>query len=160
MGDGREDDGRLVDVLLQNSRRHVAFDMNDEARAARTVISAVMFGAVAGSGLLPFDRKHCEAAITASGKGVDASLDGFERGFARAQGRAGCRDRAAGRGDGCERPTCPRGQADVQRDGLVTVSRVSSIIRTVATQNFTKNACAACSRARTASIRRTRTGTR
>ena len=89
MGDGREDDGRLVDVLLQNSRRHVAFDMNDEARAARTVISAVMFGAVAGSGLLPFDRKHCEAAITASGKGVDASLDGFERGYARAQGRAG-----------------------------------------------------------------------
>ena len=87
MGDGREDGARLMHVLLQNSRRHVAFDMNDEARAARTVISAVMFGAVAGSGLLPFDRKHCEAAITASGKGVDASLDGFERGFAHAQGR-------------------------------------------------------------------------
>jgi len=91
MGDGREDDARLMDVLLRNSRRHVAFDMNDEARAARTVISAVMFGAVAGSGLLPFDRSHCEAAITGSrigsSAGVDASLDGFERGFARAEGR-------------------------------------------------------------------------
>ena len=84
MGDGREDDQRLLDVLVANSRRHVGFDMNDEARAARTVISAVMFGAVAGSGLLPFDRSHCEAAITASGKGVDASLDGFERGHAQA----------------------------------------------------------------------------
>ncbi len=87
MGDGREDDGRLLDVLVANSRRHVGFDMNDEARAARTVISAVMFGAVAGSGLLPFGRSHCEAAITASGKGVDASLEGFERGHAHALAR-------------------------------------------------------------------------
>ena len=83
MGDGREDDERLRSVLLDHSRRHVGFDMNDEARAARTVISAVMFGAVAGSGLLPFDRSHCEAAIRASGKGVDASLNGFERGYRR-----------------------------------------------------------------------------
>ena len=87
MGDGREDDGRLLDVLVEHSRRHVGFDMNAEARDARTVISAVMFGAVAGSGLLPFDRSHCEAAITASGKGVDASLDGFERGFGHARAR-------------------------------------------------------------------------
>ena len=69
MGDGREDSARLFDVLLANSRRHVGFDMNDEARSAKTVISAVMFGAVAGSGLLPFDRTHCEAAIRASGRG-------------------------------------------------------------------------------------------
>ena len=84
MGDGREDSARLSDVLVANSRRHVGFDMNDEARGAKTVISAVMFGAVAGSGLLPFDRSHCEAAIRASGKGVDASLDGFARGLAHA----------------------------------------------------------------------------
>jgi indolepyruvate ferredoxin oxidoreductase beta subunit len=84
MGDGREDGARLFDVLVANSRRHVGFDMNDEARSAKTVISAVMFGAVAGSGLLPFDRAHCEAAIRASGRGVDASLDGFARGHALA----------------------------------------------------------------------------
>jgi indolepyruvate ferredoxin oxidoreductase beta subunit len=83
MGDGREDDARLVETLIEHSRRHVAFDMNEEARRARTVISAVMFGAIAGSGLLPFDRASCEAAIRASGKGVDASLAGFERGFDR-----------------------------------------------------------------------------
>ena len=88
MGDGREDSAVLLDVLVEHSRRHVGFDMNGEARDARTVISAVMFGAVAGSGLLPFDRSHCEAAIRAAGKGVEASLDGFARGFARASGTA------------------------------------------------------------------------
>ncbi len=86
MGDGREDSSVLRDVLVEHGLRHVGFDMNDEARSARTVISAVMFGAVAGSGLLPFDRSHCEAAIRAAGKGVDASLDGFARGHARASG--------------------------------------------------------------------------
>ncbi len=88
MGDGREDSAVLQGVLVEHSRRHVGFDMNDEARDARTVISAVMFGAVAGSGLLPFDRSHCEEAIRAAGKGVDASLDGFARGHARASGEA------------------------------------------------------------------------
>lgn len=85
MGDGREDDGKLLDVLVGHSRRHVGFDMNAEARQARTVISAVMFGAIAGSGVLPFGRASAEAAIRASGKGVEASLAGFERGFARAR---------------------------------------------------------------------------
>jgi indolepyruvate ferredoxin oxidoreductase beta subunit len=87
MGDGRADSERFARLLIEHSRRHVGFDMNAEASAARTVISAVMFGAAAGSGLLPFDRSHCEAAISASGKGVDASLAGFARGFSRAEAR-------------------------------------------------------------------------
>ncbi len=86
MGDGRLDADRLRDVLVAHSRRHVGFDMNAEAKAAGTVISAVMFGAVAGSGVLPFDRSHAEAAIVESGKGVEASLAGFARGFAHAAG--------------------------------------------------------------------------
>ena len=87
MGDGRADSQRLAALLVAHSRRHVGFDMNAEASAARTVISAVMFGAVAGSGLLPFDRSHCEAAITAAGKGIEASLAGFERGHTHAEAR-------------------------------------------------------------------------
>ena len=86
MGDGRLDIDRLRDVLVANCARHVLFEMNAEAKAAGTVISAVMFGAVAGSGVLPFGREHAEAAIRASGKGVDASLAGFARGHARASG--------------------------------------------------------------------------
>lgn len=87
MGDGRADSERLAALLVAHSRRHVGFDMNAEASAARTVISAVMFGAVAGSGLLPFDGAHCEAAIVAGGKGIEASLAGFARGFAHAEAR-------------------------------------------------------------------------
>ena len=87
MGDGRADSERLAALLTAHSKAHVGFDMNAEASAARTVISAVMFGAVSGSGLLPFAREHCEAAITAAGKGIEASLAGFARGFAHAEPR-------------------------------------------------------------------------
>ncbi len=84
MGDGRADSERFAALLDAHSRRHVGFDMNAEASAAGTVISAVMFGAVAGSGLLPFDRAHCEAAIAVGGKGIEASIAGFARGYAHA----------------------------------------------------------------------------
>ena len=36
-----------------------------------------MFGALCGSGVLPWPVEVCEAAIEASGKGVKASLAGF-----------------------------------------------------------------------------------
>lgn len=88
MGDGRVDDDVLRSVLDAHAARHVAFDMQAEAHAARTAVSAVLFGAIAGSGLLPFDRSHAEAAIEASGKGVAASLAGFARGFDRVRGAA------------------------------------------------------------------------
>jgi indolepyruvate ferredoxin oxidoreductase beta subunit len=41
------------------------------------VLSAVLFGAIAGSGILPFTREACEHTIRRSGKGVEASLRGF-----------------------------------------------------------------------------------
>ena len=83
MGDGRLDDAALRDALVEHSRRYVGFDMNADARDAGTVISAVMFGAVMASGVLPFDRVHAEAAIAGSGKGVAPSLAGFAQGFDR-----------------------------------------------------------------------------
>lgn len=88
MGDGRLDESALRDALIEHSRRYVGFDMNADARDAGTVISAVMFGAVMASGLLPFDRLHAEAAVAAAGKGVEASLAGFARGFDRVRGGA------------------------------------------------------------------------
>ena len=83
LGDGRYDSGRLVEVAAATSRRLVTFDMDAEARDAGTVVSAVMFGAIAGSGVLPFGREACEAAIGANGAGAQASRRGFDRGFAR-----------------------------------------------------------------------------
>jgi indolepyruvate ferredoxin oxidoreductase beta subunit len=81
MADGRLDADKLLTAASQFSAELVSFDMQAVARHARTVVSAVMFGAVAASGKLPFARSFCEAAIRGSGKGVAASVAGFEAGF-------------------------------------------------------------------------------
>jgi indolepyruvate ferredoxin oxidoreductase, beta subunit len=81
MGDGRFDDAVVVKAAHALAKRAVLFDMQARAQAAGTVISAVMFGALAGSGALPLSRGECEAAIRAGGKGADASLLGFAAGF-------------------------------------------------------------------------------
>ncbi|MFO1323698.1 MAG: indolepyruvate oxidoreductase subunit beta family protein [Burkholderiales bacterium] len=87
-GDGRFDAELLQDVVRRHSARCVAFDMDAAARDAGTVVSAVMFGAVAGSGVLPVAREPCEAVIRADDRGAEASLRGFAAGFAAVQGAA------------------------------------------------------------------------
>jgi indolepyruvate ferredoxin oxidoreductase beta subunit len=82
LSDGRVDSGLLRDVVRGQSRQFHAFDMGREAEAAGTVVSAVMFGAIAGSRVLPFARDAFEAVIRGSGRGASASLAGFARGFA------------------------------------------------------------------------------
>ncbi|HSD77134.1 MAG TPA: indolepyruvate oxidoreductase subunit beta family protein, partial [Solirubrobacteraceae bacterium] len=77
LGDGRFDPGRLLDVARKHSRDVVAFDMSALARDAGTVVSAVMFGAVAASGALPFGRDVCAAAIEGTDRGAEASRAGF-----------------------------------------------------------------------------------
>jgi len=81
MGDGRFDDAVVVKAAHALAKRAVLFDMQTQAQTAGTVISAVMFGALAGSGALPLSRGDCEAAIRAGGKGTEASLKGFAAGF-------------------------------------------------------------------------------
>ncbi|HYF42647.1 MAG TPA: indolepyruvate oxidoreductase subunit beta family protein [Ramlibacter sp.] len=80
LGDGRADSEQLLKVVRQFSREHHVFDMATVAREAGTVVSAVMLGAVAGSGLFPFQREDYEAVVRASGgKSAEASLRGFAR---------------------------------------------------------------------------------
>lgn len=62
----------------------IQFDMQTLAEKNGSVISAVMFGALAGSGVLPFPRETFEAAIREGGKGVEPSLRAFAAGFDRA----------------------------------------------------------------------------
>jgi len=81
MGDGRFDAGTAIKAARALAKRAVMFDMQTQAQAAGTVISAVMFGALAGSGVLPLSRGDCEAAVRAGGKGAEASLKGFAAGF-------------------------------------------------------------------------------
>jgi len=88
MGDGRFDSAVVLKAARELAKRTILFDMQAQANAAATVISAVMFGALAGSGTLPLSRSDCEAAIRSGGKGVEASLRGFAAGFDAAAGPA------------------------------------------------------------------------
>lgn len=66
------------------AKRVISFDMDEVASRNGTVVSSPIFGAVAGTGVLPFSRASFEAVINAGGKGVAASLKGFAAGFALA----------------------------------------------------------------------------
>lgn len=88
LGDGRYDSARLLEVARRFSRHCAAFDVDATAREAGTVPSAVLFGAIAASGVLPFAREDFEAVIRDSGRGVGASLRGFALAFERS-GAAG-----------------------------------------------------------------------
>ena len=63
------------------AHRLILADMDRLATDQGSVISSSLFGALAGSGALPFDRAAFEDAIRASGKGVKASLRGFHAGY-------------------------------------------------------------------------------
>ncbi len=82
MGDGRLDTEALVQVVQAFSREHHLLDMPAIARECGTVVSAVMLGAVAGSGLLPFAREDYEHVVAAGGgASAKASLKGFAQAF-------------------------------------------------------------------------------
>lgn len=86
-GLGIADSGAVGDAAGVTARRKVVFDMDALATANGSVISAAMFGALAGSGALPFAREAYHAVISAEGKGVAASLRTFDAAFDRAQGK-------------------------------------------------------------------------
>jgi indolepyruvate ferredoxin oxidoreductase beta subunit len=66
LGDGIMDQGPVVDAAREVSKRFICFDMDASAKQTKSVISAVILGAVAGSGVLPFPRKAFESAIRES----------------------------------------------------------------------------------------------
>lgn len=81
MGDGRYDGSRVVNAAKELAQSSHLFDMRALAWKHGTVINTVMFGAMAGSGVLPFSREECEKAIRDSGKAVESSLKGFAAGY-------------------------------------------------------------------------------
>ena len=88
-GDGVGDGEAVYAAAQAAAKRFIAFDMAKEAEQAGSVISAVLFGALAASTALPFPRAAFEDTIRAAGVGVDASLRAFARGFDRTQESAG-----------------------------------------------------------------------
>ncbi|MGD0564136.1 MAG: indolepyruvate oxidoreductase subunit beta family protein [Roseiarcus sp.] len=80
-GDG-VGDPEVVSIAAEfAAKRVIAFDMEALAKSKGSVISAAMFGALAATGTLPFERAAFESAIRAGGTGVEPSLRAFAGAF-------------------------------------------------------------------------------
>ncbi|MEX6507877.1 indolepyruvate oxidoreductase subunit beta family protein [Jiella sp. M17.18] len=102
-GDGRASAPDVETAALKAAKAFVCFDMEKMAVEAGSVISASLFGALAGSGVLPFPRDSFEATIRASGRGVEASL----RAFSAACDEAARRQGSSGSGASAGAPETP-----------------------------------------------------
>ncbi len=79
-GHGVADAASVLDAVRRQARRLVIDDMQALAVRHGSVISASLFGALAGSGALPFDQAAFEAVVERSGVGVQASLAALRAG--------------------------------------------------------------------------------
>jgi indolepyruvate ferredoxin oxidoreductase beta subunit len=80
-GDGIANAAEVRAAAEVASQQLIFADMDRLAVEQGSVISASLFGALAGSGALPDERSAFEDAIRAGGRGVDASLRAFAAGF-------------------------------------------------------------------------------
>jgi len=81
MADGRVDSVKLLDGAKAAAKRLLTANFAEIAEKSGSVISAALFGALAASGRLPFQRVDFEAAIRRSGLGVETSLKAFASAF-------------------------------------------------------------------------------
>lgn len=84
-GDGRAPSGQVLAAANGAAKRFISFDMEKMALDAGSMISASLFGALAGSGALPFPRATYEEVVGSSGRGVMASLRAFASAYDRAE---------------------------------------------------------------------------
>ena len=85
MGNGIADSAAVLEGAAAASRQFLHFDMQALAESKGSVISAALFGALAGSAVLPFPREAFEQVIRDSGVGVKASLAAFAAAWERAR---------------------------------------------------------------------------
>ncbi|MFL9920447.1 indolepyruvate oxidoreductase subunit beta family protein [Paraburkholderia fungorum] len=86
MSDGRVDPRPFVTQAEKAAKHFVHADFAQIAEQNGSVISAALFGALAGANALPFSRAQFEAAIQRAGVGVQSSLKAFAAGFETAVG--------------------------------------------------------------------------
>ncbi len=79
-GAAAADAAAVHDAAGKNARRFVCADLEAIAHRHGSVISASLFGALAGAKVLPFDDASFEATILSGGKGVEKSLAAFREG--------------------------------------------------------------------------------
>ena len=87
-GDGMANSAEVLATAEIAAQRFIAFDMEAIAQSHRSVISASLLGALAGSNCLPFPRQAFEEAIRHSGRGIEASLAAFDAAFSVVRGDA------------------------------------------------------------------------
>lgn len=85
MGDGAYPAAKVVAAAQAASKRLVLADLQGLAERCGSVISAALFGAVAGAEALPFSREAFESAIRRGAVGVEPSLTAFAAAFAIAR---------------------------------------------------------------------------
>lgn len=85
LGDGIVDAAVLQTMAARYARDYIHYDMLALATEHGTVISAVLLGALAGSGALPFSKQSFADTITATGKAVAANMAAFEASYQRAR---------------------------------------------------------------------------
>jgi len=78
MGQGAADSEGLANLVRNQAKRVVLFDMNETAERNHSVISSVMLGALCGAGVLPFRKSNFQETIKKSGIAVATNLAAFE----------------------------------------------------------------------------------
>lgn len=85
-GDGIVGGRPVAEALAETAREVICHDLAAVSERHGAHISAALFGALAGSGALPFTRDQFEATIRNAGRGVDASLKAFGEAYDLATG--------------------------------------------------------------------------
>jgi len=85
LGRGTADPQQLLDLVRSQGRRAILFDMEQTAEQHRSVISAVLLGALSGAAVLPFAKQAFVDAIRRSGLAVETNLAAFEDAHRQAQ---------------------------------------------------------------------------
>ncbi|NEY89375.1 indolepyruvate oxidoreductase subunit beta family protein [Tabrizicola oligotrophica] len=122
-GDGIASSAEVMAAAEVAARRLIAADFDALALKAGSVISASLFGALAGSEALPFPRAAFEAAIRAGGKGVEPSLRAFDVGYKAAQEGAAAPVAAAEK----PKPGTARGPARLMADWQALEARAARL---------------------------------
>jgi indolepyruvate ferredoxin oxidoreductase, beta subunit len=78
LGNGAVDPVALETLVRSQAKRAILFDMEELAVRHEVIVSAVLLGAICGSGVLPFSREAYLAAIEASGIAIESNTRAFE----------------------------------------------------------------------------------
>lgn len=81
MGDARSSPESIYAAAQKAAGRFLVADMQTCAETTASIISSVLFGALAGAGALPIPREDFEAVIRVQGRAVERNLAGFAAGF-------------------------------------------------------------------------------